>query len=477
MAFRYTFFTIGLLMFMMNSCTPDDEYDKQEIEIEIEDPEEIEDDLIAGRITDFDDLPIANATISLYDKSDLLKMTFTDATGYYEFSTVGLDDTQKILTIEKEGFLSARKLVKVGPGQVISSKLSALVCNFFWEDFEDPDLNLDIPMVTVSGRVFDLNGAPSINSRVSLVNADFLDPGGTLDFGVSVAIQEDGSWESIIPRDREMRIFVDGRIGCNKDFEVDVGPFSEDAVIEDITGLAVAYRQLVSFNYPTCDGQELSQGMIIHFFDGDIIPEPYAYSDGTLYDVFPEPMNEEINTCQLICDLSFKNRLLIYDYPTNQYFFETRSFGENLDFRDVEVCDQLETTFDILLDGEDLGLTDATYLNARKKYDSPQDIFTLWSLTAPEDGAANFNLHIVDKLEEGKTYSGEIDFKISYFRRDLAYGNFEGNVTITKIVDGYVFGEVDGLIYPSFQAWPHFDLTKDGPAQTITGTFKSLQVE
>lgn len=480
MVFRHRILMLVLLAVLLIGCSKeDDEYVIEETEIEIEGSIEVVNDLIAGRVTDFDDEPLEAAMVSLYDKAELLLTTLTDETGYYEFNTVGLGQGQRLLAIEKEGFLTVRKVVDVGPGQVVSTKLSELVCTFLFEDFENPFLELDVPMVTLSGKAFNVNGVGARNSYVSFVNADYLDPGGTWDFSNAAAIQTDGSWEAIVPQNMEMRIFVDNQLDCNEDFMLDVGPFTEDAIIPDIEGLELSYRQLVTFQYPQCDNEELSKGILIHISDGNFLQDWYQYAEGIIYDfgVIKDPRKREINTCQLICNLSYNNILLGYDYTTNNYLLRKEPFSEIVDFGIPELCTPLESNYNIRLDGEPVMILNPNYLERGEVYSTGAPYFGISRLGEPFDGAIDLDLTVKDELAENTTYTSEIEIELSYFKEAKAFGNFEGSVTIIKIEDGYVYGEIDGLIYPAFKDWPHFDLTKDGPAQKMTGTFKSLYVD
>ena len=480
MVFRYRILMFALLAALLFGCSKeDDEYVIEETEIEIEGPIEVVNDLIAGRITNFDDEPLEEATVSLYNKQELLINTITDETGYYEFNTEGLEHGQRLLTIEKEGFLTVRKVVDVGPGQVVSSKLSVVLCTFSFEEFDHPYLEIDGPMVTISGKAFNVNGEGAGNSYVSMVNADFLDPGGTRDFSNAVAIQADGSWEAIVPQNMEIRLFVDNRRDCNEDFMRDIGPFTEDAIIPDLEDLAVSYRQLVTFEYPQCTNEDLAKGVMLHFFDGNFFTEWYLFEEGIIYD-FNSPRDlekTEINVCQIICNESYRNILLAYDFSTNNYFLKKETFGEIIDFGVPEVCTPLESHYDIQLDGEQVMIQNPNYFERKVTFDTGEPYFTITRLGDPFEGAIDLRLRVRDELAENTTYTSEVDVKLSYFKEAKAFGNFEGSVTITKIEDGYVYGEFDGLIYPSFSEWPHVEITKDGPAQNITGTFKSLFVD
>ena len=468
--------TFTLLVLLMISCTSEDEFLIEETTVEVIDSIEIVDDLIAGKITDYNDGPIEGASVSLFNKNELLKIAITDETGYYEFNTEGLDDSQKLLTIEKEGFLTVRKVVVVGPGQVVSSKLSATICSFGSEDYSNPFLELDIPMVTISGLAYNVDEVGSENSRILLVNADFLDPGGVIEFSNVVAIQEDGSWESIVPRDMEMRLIVDNQKGCNEGFKLIVGPVTEDKQIEDIRDLATSFRQSVSLGLPVCNNENLDRGVMIHFFDGNLLPDHYQYDDGNIFDIFPDQFSQEIMVCQLVCDLSFLNSLLVYDYATNQYALEIRTFDEVIDFGKVETCSQLESNYDIKIAGETINVENANFTRKAEYIPTGQPIFSLNRLAHAFIGVIDISLSVRAELAENTTYTENVELKLSYFKEAKAFGNFEGSVTVTKIEDGYVYGEIDGIIYPSSQEWPHFFLSIDGPSESITGTFKSLLV-
>jgi len=434
-----------LFLIQLSSCTDGDEFFDQQVMVNVDAPIELTENVIAGVISDFDGFPIEDALVVLSKNGIELKSSMTDEKGQFRIDTDDLPKERLLLSVSKDEYLDLNKLVDIGPAIVINSRLVNPVCNLIWEerdDIEELCLHEDRPMITISGFAFANDGRPAANNSISVVNADSDDLGRGLDFIHSGAIQVDGSWELIVPQGERMRLRAGGHQQCTERISIEIGPFAEDAVVDDITNLEPASRQQILFGLPTCGGQELEEGIVLHFFDGTFTTAWYPYKDGQFqYINFIFPANSpEVDICQLTCP-SFANILLVYDYTTNQYAVEKAGNDEFVDFGKIEACQNLDSKINLLLADNPIELYQPSYV--RKSIYDPdgqaQEQFGIIPLANQTDMPDAW-ITMFGEIQASAIYTDNVRINISNNRisGEEIWDLYEGTVTIDEVSDGYI---------------------------------------
>lgn len=459
--YQYLLFVWLLFLVLCSSCEKE-EIMEEETKIELEEPKENSSDIIAGNILDFNQLPIPSAEISLSINNEIARSTFSDENGDYILDILEFNFEQAVLKIKKEGFRTIYKLVTNDGPRAFLSKMATVPCEVI--DLGEPVIEFDGPLTTLSGKAFHYDGAPAQNSEIWISNVDR--PDGVITFLSVVVVDEDGSWESIIPKNEELNLVVDLASECNPDVFFRIGPYDQASVMEDISGLDKAQTLSIKASAGTCDGAFNEQAGITYFVnDGSILIANEAFALHTF------------EACYVTCDVNYVHGFFAYDALTNQYGIVKRKFEERLDFGNVATCTPFTGFYNFSLDGQPLELKSKGLLSRLHKGINQRDeesSFSIGNIIYVEKGGFVVRIHVREPFEAGKTFTNFFNFSIYSKDEALTYGNFEGAFTVDRIEDGYAIGTVDGVIYESANIYPADALPYDNIPIPLSGDFKIL---
>ncbi len=244
-------------MVIFSSCRKDEIFDTVDSEIEIPQPENIDNNLINGTINDDAFNPLSDVTVMLYSDNVLIEETKTSTDGKFYFI---IDEIKEYLIyIESDTYQQV--LTSVNP----SENINDITVNLQLDT--GGDIGWDVSSyewISVEGRILNDDGTPS-----AFTNILFIDFAGV--FFNYITTDNEGYYRSIIPAD--VYIFFVVEQECNSEFANDYILANDDVVLDDIILINEVGTTSISGNVVDCNNVPIVSGEITFYeesnFPGD----------------------------------------------------------------------------------------------------------------------------------------------------------------------------------------------------------------